>query len=195
MAKFDLLLHTPDTPSKKLTVLFPGMGYTIQKPLLYYSDALLDSLGYDVIRIKYDRVDTDIPTGIRQAYEMMHHFIQEFPWHNYDDIIFVEKSIGTVLGHRYATELNIPAKHFTMTPLAYTFDYMTPGTSCYMLHGTNDSYMDTGLFYEKCNTLGFKDNYTVIEHANHSMEIGNVSADLANLTHFMKLLEKFASNP
>ncbi|MCQ2469790.1 MAG: hypothetical protein MJ100_08275 [Ruminococcus sp.] len=47
----------------KLCVLFPGMGYHADKPLLYYSAKLALSRGYDVI-----------PLNFRQVQKMMNCF-------------------------------------------------------------------------------------------------------------------------
>ena len=33
---------------KKLAIIFPGVGYHKDKPLLYYSSKLVKGLGYDV---------------------------------------------------------------------------------------------------------------------------------------------------
>lgn len=37
----------------KLAVLFPGIGYTCDKPLLYYGAKLAKSYGYEVKRVEY----------------------------------------------------------------------------------------------------------------------------------------------
>ena len=38
---------------KKIACLFPGIGYTCDKPLLYYSWKLLDGLGWEIIPVRY----------------------------------------------------------------------------------------------------------------------------------------------
>ena len=40
--------------SKKLAVIFPGIGYHTDKPLLYYSKKLAKTKDYEVVEIKYD---------------------------------------------------------------------------------------------------------------------------------------------
>ena len=39
--------------SSKLAVFFPGIGYTVDKPLLYYSRKLAASAGYDIRLLPY----------------------------------------------------------------------------------------------------------------------------------------------
>lgn len=38
---------------KKLAVIFPGVGYTCAKPLLYYTAQLAGEYGYEVLRLDY----------------------------------------------------------------------------------------------------------------------------------------------
>ena len=38
---------------KKLAVLFPGIGYHCDKPLLYYSKKYLKVYGYEIIEVNY----------------------------------------------------------------------------------------------------------------------------------------------
>ena len=40
-----------ETPSEKLAVLYPGMRYTCDRPLLYFTTELLLSRGYDVLQL------------------------------------------------------------------------------------------------------------------------------------------------
>ena len=40
--------------SEKLVVIFPGMGYNGDKPLLYYTKKLAKAAGYDVIDVTYE---------------------------------------------------------------------------------------------------------------------------------------------
>ena len=46
---------------KKLAVLFPGIGYTCDKPLLYYSWKVLKKLDYEVFPVPY----TGFPDGVK----------------------------------------------------------------------------------------------------------------------------------
>lgn len=190
--KFKYRTNSDNKDSKKLAVLLPGMGYTVQKPLLYYAKNMAMTHGYHVIEIKYDRVDTHIPTGIAQAYKMMLPYMKEFNWNAYEQIIFIEKSIGTVLGHRYAGELSIPASHFSITPLPQTFDYLCHDFPCFLLHGNHDKYMNTHDFLQACDKLHKNEgqDYWILDNANHSMEIGDTIKDLENMKVMMMLLQK-----
>ena len=40
--------------SEKIIVLFPGIGYHSDKPLLYFSKRIARSLGYEIVELKYE---------------------------------------------------------------------------------------------------------------------------------------------
>lgn len=46
---------------KKIAVIFPGVGYHVDKPLLYYSRKLADQYGYEVVCADYGV----LPSGIK----------------------------------------------------------------------------------------------------------------------------------
>ncbi|MFR6590493.1 MAG: hypothetical protein ACLURV_10655 [Gallintestinimicrobium sp.] len=39
---------------KKLLVLFPGVGYSTARPLLYYAKRIGQEKGYEVLELEYD---------------------------------------------------------------------------------------------------------------------------------------------
>lgn len=42
---------------RKICVIFPGIGYSKEKPLLYYSKKIANEHGYEVIVIEYSGID------------------------------------------------------------------------------------------------------------------------------------------
>ena len=42
---------------KKAAVIFPGLGYGPDRPLLYYAGKIAKECGYDLISIKYNGID------------------------------------------------------------------------------------------------------------------------------------------
>ena len=94
---------------KKIAVIFPGIGYTNDKPLLYYSRKLAEEHGYEVICTKYH----DLPEKIRgnkekmiqagrMAFEQCEEILKDIDFTSYDEVLFIGKSIGTVMASQYA---------------------------------------------------------------------------------------------
>ena len=58
--------------SNQLAVLFPGIGYHIDKPLLYYSAKLARARGCDLLAVQYPA----LPTGLRDHAEKIEQAVQ-----------------------------------------------------------------------------------------------------------------------
>lgn len=58
---------------KKIAVIFPGMGYHVDKPLLYYSRKLAVQYGYEIVCAQYGTLPSGIKGDAKKmyaAYEM-----------------------------------------------------------------------------------------------------------------------------
>ena len=53
--------------SKKIAVIFPGVGYHVDKPLLYYSKKLAAQNGYEIKEVPYGK----FPKGVKGSREKM----------------------------------------------------------------------------------------------------------------------------
>jgi hypothetical protein len=51
----------------KICVLLPGIGYTTELPLMYYSGKMALGMGYELVKLTYH----DLPTGIKGNREKM----------------------------------------------------------------------------------------------------------------------------
>ena len=93
----------------KLCVLFPGIGYTCDKPLLYYSARLARAAGYEVIPLRYsgfpegakgsgEKMRAAAAHALMQSEEQLEGLCRE----KYERILFIGKSIGTAACLEYA---------------------------------------------------------------------------------------------
>ena len=132
----------------KLAVLFPGIGYTCDKPLLYYAARLAREKGYQVRPLPYG----PFPAKVRGDAELMRRcfdiawtqaeaMLKDVVWEDCEDILFIGKSIGTTVAARYAREHGLSARCALLTPLEETFLF-TRGDAV-AFHGTGDPWADT----------------------------------------------------
>ena len=170
--------------SKALAVLFPGIGYTCDKPLLYYSAKLARAAGYDVLPVAYggfpekvrgdnDRLRACLDIAWTQAVDRL----AGVDWAAYGDILFIGKSIGTVVACRYAMERELEARSVLLTPLEETFGYVKGRAVAF--HGTADPWADTVAVTAACLARDVPLHLT--RGANHSLETGDVPLDLRTL--------------
>ena len=186
-----------------LMVIFPGLGYTSDRPLLYFARKIAGNAGYDVCRsIEYEKVDK---TGLIGNQEKMMEVyvkiredskksIESIEFSQYENILFISKSIGTAVASSFAKELIESGKcthikQILYTPLEQTFVFNP--TDAIAFTGTNDPWCNT----DEVISLAKKENIPihVYEKANHSLETGDVSVDLDNLKNVMKITQDFLS--
>ena len=160
--------------SNQLAVLFPGIGYHIDKPLLYYSAKLARARGCDLLAVQYPA----LPTGLRGHAEKIEQAVQTalsaaeeqltaIDWTAYDRVFFLSKSIGTAIAARYAVQHNIHPRQVYYTPIEQALPYLDP----------------TGIVFHGCRKIGIPLYLT--ENANHSMETGDTLHDIFILHDIM----------
>ena len=178
----------------KLCILFPGIGYHCEKPLLYYSSRLAKSKGYDVLPLKF----SDFPEGAKGNEEKMYKAsahalsqaekqLADTDFSRYDDIVLIGKSIGTkaTLALRESHALN--AKAVLLTPLEMTFVHDTKHSIAF--HGTSDQLASTAEIERLCK----ENNVPLYEYdnANHSIETDDVFRNIEYLRDVLKKTEMF----
>ena len=182
---------------KKLAVLFPGMGYTCMKPLLYYADSLCRELGYETIRLDYgDGIPRDKVQAFSIASERVLPRVLAIPFEEYDDVVFIGKSLGTVIEgvayERTADQRQGSAmpniRCVFMTPVPETPEHMHRNGIA--LSGSADPWApDHDAMRKACEEKGVP--FYSFPGANHSLEAGNVQNDLNNVKRAMDIIHEY----
>ncbi|MBQ4176701.1 MAG: alpha/beta hydrolase [Lachnospiraceae bacterium] len=185
----------------KIAVIFPGIGYHADKPLLYYSGKLARSLGYEVIPLSYggfpkkiagDRVRME--QSFRIAMEQAEDILKKTDWENAKDILFLSKSIGTVVAGAYArrhlADRQDQILQVLYTPVEATFDYICGRAEAF--HGTADPWVTDEIVENRCSQLGIP--LHVYPDANHSLETGDVRKDLRNMISIIEQTYSFITS-
>lgn len=177
--KISYVLLKKSEESKKLGIIMPGAGYTVQAPLLHYATGVLLNKSYDVLHINYQYNSEEYD---RFTYEDIVHAIQfdvkavidnVLSEKSYEEFGFVAKSIGTIgLGSELARPEFREAKAVWLTPLLsrdIVFERMVDShQSALCLIGDQDPFFIKERFEkvsEKVNIKAF-----LIPEVNHSME-------------------------
>jgi phosphoglycolate phosphatase len=181
---------------RKIACLFPGIGYTCDKPLLYYSWKLLKGLDWEIVPVLY----SGFPSGVKgnaekmqqcahMALEQAEDLLQEIDWSEYTEILLIGKSIGTVVCAAYAKRHRLDCRQILFTPVEAAFEFA--GRRSIAFHGTADPWADTKAIEKCCRRLGIPLYET--EDANHSLETGNVDADIKEMRKVMKTVREFVT--
>lgn len=173
----------------KIAVLFPGIGYHCDKPLLYYAGKLAAQHGFgEIVRISYAYNGGNIrgnAEAMRAAFDALYaqaaEALSDIKWEQYEEILFISKSIGTCVAAAYAERNGLAVRHILYTPLKETFQ-LAPKTAIAFI-GTADPWSDAEEIRRLCMDSGIP--LTVIPGANHSLETGNALWDIEILREVM----------
>ena len=182
---------------KKIACVFPGIGYTCDKPLLYYCIKILKSAKWEVIPLKY----AGFPEGVKGNRNKMHECaciareqaekaLNGINWSEYGEILFIGKSVGTVVCTSFAKQHRLSCRQILFTPVYETFDFAD--CSCIAFHGTADPWAETETVREKCRQLNIQLYET--DNAHHSLETGDTDRDISLLRQVMKTVREYILN-
>lgn len=179
---------------KKIAVVFPGVGYHADKPLLYYSRKIAGQYGYEIICADYGQLPSGIKGDTKKmyaAYELALAKVTEqfsrIEFGSYDKVLFLSKSIGTALAASYDAMHRIGAGQVYYTPVEASFRAI--GTEGIVFHGTGDDWAKTEAVVSECEKR--KLPLYLTEHANHSMETGETLRDLEIMREIMEKTEDY----
>lgn len=179
--------------TKKLAVVIPGIGYTKDRPLLYYSSRLLKEMGYEVIYIGFH----DMPEGIfesdekkllavRIAGEQVGEQLNGISFDEYGDVVFLGKSLGTVAAAKYVSDKGLDARQIWYTPVEKTFSFGSKNVLAFI--GDADPWSDIG---EVRRLSGDGVDLHVYEGLNHSLENGNTEHGIEILSGTLEEIRRF----
>ena len=177
----------------KLCVLFPGVGYTNLKPLLYYSGKIAIHEGYELLQITY----SDLPSKIFGDEEKMKEAfsialsqaesqLSQVKWEDYEDVVFVGKSIGTVIAAAVNASANV--RYIYHTPLKETFSF-AKSHSGIAFFGDADPWSELTDIRNEAERLDIP--LHIYEGGNHSLETGEVRRDISILADVMDKVYDF----
>ena len=168
-----------DKNAPKLAVVFPGIGYTADKPLLYYTSRLASKHGYKIRTVSYGTLPENVkgdPEKMKQAFdlalEQTERSLGSIDWNSYGSILFISKSI---------------VKSILFTPLAETFSFPLAGSIAF--HGTADPWAETNSIRELAAQKDVP--LFLTQNANHSLETGDVLTDIFILKTTMERVQRF----
>lgn len=175
----------------EIAVYFPGIGYHCDKPLLYYSRNIARELGYTNDKtISYTYSGGNIRGNrekMNEAFESLlaqaEGQLADIAWDAYDDVLFVSKSIGTVIAASYTRQHKLSGvRHVLYTPLAQTFLFAPNHAIAFL--GSADPWSDA----EEMLRLAQRHQLplTMYEGCNHSLECGDTLRNLAILRDVME---------
>ena len=177
----------------KKAVIFPGIGYHKDKPLLYYSIRIAKACGYsiecvDFSSISWDKKDLNDPVRMKEIFDQAMELAgSQLGGTKDDEVLFISKSIGTVVAACFAREKGIDAKQIYFSPLVH-FGMYAPNEGI-AFYGDADPLADADEIEKICADM--KIAAYRISGGNHSLETGDTDIDLKNLSMIMDRVKEY----
>lgn len=175
---------------RKLAVIFPGIGYNKDKPLLYYSAKIAVQNGYEIIYCRFNLpADKDIKNRetllefMGMVAAQAEDQLKGVDFTEYSSVLFISKSIGTVAASIYAQKHILSVIQIYFTPLEQTFSLVQKENGL-VFFGEADPFAHVEVIRQKC--LDNHIELTLYKSANHSLETGDTIADLEILNETLQ---------
>ncbi len=172
---------------RRIAVVFPGVGYTKDRPLLYYAGKQAVKCGYELVHVDFSGIewskeklkDKDfLRTVMERCLKITEDSLERFGDMSGDDILFISKSIGTVVATAYERKRSVNAKQICFSPLEMIEGYVRENGAV-LFYGNDDPFADHTII-EKIGKEK-KLEMHCIEGGNHSLETGDIVTDIDNL--------------
>ena len=172
---------------KNLAVIFPGIGYNICGTLLHFSKEMLLEKNYEVIDIKYDKLPKDLNECYKIAYKNSKDKLSNIDFNSYNKVIFVSKSIGTIIAGKLNSEINKKINNIYFTPVEQSLNVINDYGIVFS--GTKDPWINESDLKEFINKKKYP--LYLYEGANHSIETEDVIKNIDYLKDIFIKCEKY----
>ena len=187
-----------------LALILPGLNYSCDMPLLYYSTQIMLEAGTDVLQVKYDYTKTrsggsastlkerfgDLQTDVTQIAHVA------LAQRDYKYLTVIGKSLGTLaIPHLLQADLPLrPQSCVYLTPILNELvpkrDLIQTCPRNLFVIGTSDRYFDPELISQLISPNA--DNFMIIDGVNHSLEFqGDTSHSLEVLDEVVRRMQNF----
>ena len=179
--------------AKKLCVVFPGRRYSTDRSLLYFPTRILESRGFETFLLHYDvprEVEEVEPleVNIRNAARDTLNATASIPFEEYDEVVFLSKSIGTLVACNLKNYLGkrVQSLHqILVTPLEQTLPLIEKNDL--VIVGDHDRF-----FPDAREKLALYPNAYVFPSFTHSLEAkGNYRLSIKTLGDICGIVDSY----
>ena len=184
----------------KLAVVFPGMGYTTERALLYYAGKVAEKCGYKRVSLNFSEIGWSkedlsdhkkIMEMLSKCVKLVERDLSAYDLSQFDDILFISKSVGTVVAAAFAKRKRIKVKHIFFTPLK-AIDKFIEENSGIVFYGNRDPISGVASIKDVCDRLHLEGH--LIKGGNHSLETDDIETDLDNLKQIILKVEDYLAD-
>ncbi len=177
---------------KKTAVVFPGVGYTKDRPLLYYSGKLAVKNGYELKFMDFSGISWSkeklkdkefLKQTVERCLKITQESLRDAGDLSQNEVVFISKSIGTVVAAAYGDKAGVNARQICFSPLEAIGSFVRE-KGAVLFYGDADPYAD----YREIEEIAREKSLETFRIAggNHSLETGDIFTDIENLKSMMQ---------
>ena len=181
---------------RKIAIVFPGVGYNKDRPLLYYTGKLAKQCGYELVHLDFSGLNWSkealkdrefLLRIVDVCIQKTEAGLERFGDISGDELVFISKSIGTVVANAYAEKKHLIAKQICFSPLEMIREFVREAGAV-LFCGDADPYAE----YAALTKIAQEKNLELhtIHGGNHSLETGDLSTDLENMKEIVDICRK-----
>jgi hypothetical protein len=169
-SKYRLMQHDPR--SNQLAVLFPGNAYTLDAPALWYIARAVFQSGCDVLGAEYGFQANRQFGSLTETVVEVAEALRQFPLHQYEQIVFIGKSLGTIVQGEVAKQLNLAVRrNVFLTPVQQAIPFIRNSEYSLVVIGDQDHLFRRPEQQEVESMENVE--LHILPGANHSLEVEN----------------------
>ena len=156
-----------------IAVCFPGTGFTCKEALFERLACDYSARGYDVVRLDFSHIPfreiESLEEAIAVAQRAVKRQLAHISFSDYEDVVFLSKSLGTILAAQYERDCEWKPRHLFLTPLNKTLMLIQPESRVIaMVLGTQDRFLTGRALKSFCEPRGIP--CLLVEGVNHSLK-------------------------
>lgn len=156
-----------------IVVCFPGTGFTCKEALFERLAERYAARGYEALLLDFSHIPfREIETmqeAVMVAQSAVRRQLLHVDFSGYQDVVWISKSLGTLLAARIGSEGNVNPRHLFLTPLPETLERIGPDTRVIALVlGTQDRFLTGAALTAFCEAGNYR--CCLIDGVNHSLK-------------------------
>lgn len=156
-----------------IVVCFPGTGFTCKEALFERIASDFSARGYEIVRLDFSHIPFREIETLEEAVALAQRAVKRQLLHvlfsDYTDVVFVSKSLGTILAAQYERDNELTPRHVYLTPLNKTLMLVRPESRVIaMVLGTQDRFLTGRALMSFCEPRNI--TCCLIEGVNHSLK-------------------------
>ncbi|NLI54128.1 MAG: hypothetical protein GX417_07350 [Clostridiales bacterium] len=156
-----------------IAICFPGTGFTCKEALFERLAMRYAGRGYDVIKLDFSHIPFREIESMNEAVSVAQRAVKRqllnARFGDYEDVVFISKSLGTILAAHAERDYDIRPQHLFLTPLHRTLSMIRPDTRVIsMVLGTQDRFLTGKALANFCDERSIR--YCLVDGVNHSLK-------------------------